>query len=47
VLRFWNDQLTKQTREVMDEIWNALQNVKTPSPIKGEGADLSSEGKEI
>jgi very-short-patch-repair endonuclease len=40
--------MTKQTKEVMDEIWNALQS-KTPSPqpssIKGEGADLSSEGK--
>ncbi|MBK8185798.1 MAG: endonuclease domain-containing protein [Cellvibrio sp.] len=47
VLRFWNNQLTKQTKEVMDEIWSALQS-KTPSPqpspIKGEGADLSSEG---
>ncbi len=48
VLRFWNHQLTKQTKNVLDEIWNALQS-KTPSPqpspIKGEGAALSSEGK--
>jgi len=42
ILRFWNHELIKQTTNVLDEIWNALQ-VKTPSPqpspIKGEGAD--------
>ncbi len=34
VLRFWNHELTKQTKNVLDTIWNALQEKHPlPSPL--------------
>jgi len=49
VLRFWNRQVLKETRMVLDEVWRALQDRERdgnnwkeppppwPSPLKGEG----------
>jgi very-short-patch-repair endonuclease len=38
VLRFWNNEVLKETQAVVQEIWNALQDSLSPSPSpKGRG----------
>lgn len=44
ILRFWNNQVLKETDAVKEVIWNALLlPPPTPSPARGEGKETSQE----
>ena len=47
VIRFWNDQVLQQTTQVLDIIFEALQDpspgLRPPSPARGEGVTFKGE----
>ena len=49
VIRFWNSDVTNKTEEVLNVIWDELEERLSPSPLaplpKGEGTSLPPRGK--